>query len=69
MHGGLSLAHACSLVVGSVFGSPQRSRLVDSVGLPMKTLSPWGPQSFLVGRLLMTAIISVGVIDLFKLLI
>ena len=26
--------HVCSLVGGSVSGSPRRSRLVDSVGLP-----------------------------------
>ena len=33
---GLSLAHVCSLVGGSVSGSPQGSRLVDSIGLPVE---------------------------------
>ena len=33
---GLGPAHICSLVRSSVFGSPQGSRLVDSVGLPVE---------------------------------
>jgi hypothetical protein len=40
--GGLDSDHACSLVGGSVSGSPPGSRLVDSVGHPMKFISPLG---------------------------
>jgi hypothetical protein len=41
--GALGPAHVCTLVGGSVFGSPQESRLVDSVGLLVKSFSPPGP--------------------------
>jgi hypothetical protein len=52
---GLGSDHVCSLVGGSVSGSPQGSRLCDSVGLPVEFLSPLGssvlpatlPQDFL----------------------
>jgi hypothetical protein len=44
--GGLSLAHVCSLVGGSVSGRFQGSRLVDTVGLPMGLPSPEGLRSF-----------------------
>jgi hypothetical protein len=30
----------CSLVGGSIFGRPHGSRLVDSIGLPVESLSP-----------------------------
>lgn len=40
--GVLDPAHAHSLVGGSVFGSPQGSRLMDSVDLPVKSLSSLG---------------------------
>ena len=40
---GLGLACVCSLVGGSVSGSPQGSRLVDSVGLFVESLSTLGP--------------------------
>jgi hypothetical protein len=36
------LAHASSLVGGSVSGSTQRSRLIDSFGLPVEPLSSLG---------------------------
>lgn len=41
--GGLGPAHVCSLVDS---GSPQGSRVVDSVGLPVESLFSSGPQSF-----------------------
>ena len=41
---GLSPGCVCFLVDGSVSGSPQESRLVGSVGLPVEFLSP--PRSF-----------------------
>jgi hypothetical protein len=45
--GGLSPAHAHSLVDNSVSGSPQGSRFVDSVGLPVESLSSSGSLIFL----------------------
>jgi hypothetical protein len=42
LHMGLGPDHACSLVGGSVSGSPQGSRLVNSVGLLIESLSPLG---------------------------
>jgi hypothetical protein len=41
--GDLFPAHICSLLGGSDAGSSQRSRLVDSAGLPGEFLSPLGP--------------------------
>ena len=41
--GDLDPAHACSLVGDSISGSPQGSRLVDSVGLLVESLSPPAP--------------------------
>jgi hypothetical protein len=38
---GLSPAHALSLVDGSVSGGPRGSKLVDSVGLSVESLSFW----------------------------
>ena len=38
--GRMGPAHVCSFVGGSVSGSPQGSRLVDSGGLPVESLSP-----------------------------
>jgi hypothetical protein len=43
---GLLLVCLCSLVDGSVSESSQRSRLVDSVGLPVEFLSPSGLSIF-----------------------
>ena len=40
---GVGPAHVCSLVGVSVSGSPQRSRLVDSVGLLVESRSSSGP--------------------------
>ena len=42
---GLGLDHAHSLVDGSISGSSQGSRLVDSVGFPVESLSSQVPQS------------------------
>lgn len=39
----LGLAHANSLVGGSVSSSPQRCRLLDSLGLPVESLTSSGP--------------------------
>jgi len=44
---GLGPARACSLVCGSVSESPQGSRLVGSVGLPVEFLSSSGPSILL----------------------
>jgi hypothetical protein len=41
-------AGVCSLAGCIVAESPQGSRVVDSVGLPVKVLSPLGLQSFLL---------------------
>jgi len=40
---GVGPAHACFLVGASVSGNPQRSRLVNSVGVSMEFLSSPGP--------------------------
>jgi hypothetical protein len=40
---GQGQTYACSLVGGSVSGSPQGSKLVGSVGLPVESLSSSGP--------------------------
>jgi hypothetical protein len=45
--GGLGLAHDHPLIDGSVSGSPQGSKLVDSVGLPVESLPTSGPSSLL----------------------
>jgi hypothetical protein len=44
--GGVGPAYVYSLVGGSVSGSPQGSRFVDSVGLPAESLFPQVLQSF-----------------------
>lgn len=43
---GLGMACVYSLVGDWVSGSPERSRLVDSIGFPAESLSFWVPQSF-----------------------
>ena len=42
MWGGLDPACVCSLVGDSVSESPQRSRLVETVGFPVESLFPQG---------------------------
>ena len=44
---GLGSSYACSLVGGSVSGSLQGSRLVDTVRLPVESLSFSGPSTLI----------------------
>jgi hypothetical protein len=46
--GDLGPAQAHSLVGDSISRSPQESRLVNSVGLPVESLSSLGPSIFLL---------------------
>jgi hypothetical protein len=47
MYRDLGPAYMCSLVDGLISASPQESRLVDSVYLPVELLSPLNLQSYL----------------------
>jgi hypothetical protein len=43
------MAHICSFVGDSVFGSSQRSMIVHTVGLPVEFPSPSGPSCSWIG--------------------
>ena len=47
MQGDPGPPHVCSLVGDPVSESPEESRIVDSVGLPVEFLSPVGPANLL----------------------